>query len=133
MMYMNNPLQYGGSWDDNYFTNYYSRNVCHFGCPPNSHCEWGFCECNVGFVKTYGTCHTWGTKPTPRLSSFLPDNLVCTVDDAANQTLIDASQQTNSTSYCALQDINMVCNATKTSGTWHEHGQSMGRCECRKD
>ena len=18
------------------------------GCPPNSHCEWGFCECNRG-------------------------------------------------------------------------------------
>ena len=22
---MNNPLQYGGMWDDNYFSNYYSR------------------------------------------------------------------------------------------------------------
>ena len=21
--------------------------------PPSSHCEWGFCECNVGFVKIY--------------------------------------------------------------------------------
>ena len=32
-----------------------------------------------GFPKlknTQGTCHTWGTKPTPRLSSFLPENLV---------------------------------------------------------
>ena len=25
MMYMNNPAQYGGVWDDNYFSNYYSR------------------------------------------------------------------------------------------------------------
>ena len=71
---MNNPAQYGGVWDDNYFSNYYSRyvygkknqvlsnivfdrNLCRFGCPPNSHCEWGFCECDVGFVKTYvGYC-----------------------------------------------------------------------------
>ena len=77
MMYMNNPLQYGSTWDDNYFSNYYSRylhgkeyhenrnsqiyiskihidrNLCRFGCPTNSHCEWGFCECNVGFVKIY--------------------------------------------------------------------------------
>ena len=25
MMYMNNPLQYGSTWDENYFSNYYSR------------------------------------------------------------------------------------------------------------
>ena len=35
----------------------FDRNLCRFGCPPNSHCEWGFCECDVGFVKTYvGYC-----------------------------------------------------------------------------
>ena len=28
---MNNPLQYGGSWDDNYFTNYYSRFISAVG------------------------------------------------------------------------------------------------------
>jgi len=115
MMYMNNPAQYGGVWDDNYFSNYYSRNLCRFGCPPNSHCEWGFCECDVGFVKTYGTCQTLGTKATPRLSSFMPENLAC------------GAHQANVSSYCALQDINMVCNANLSTT------EGMGRCECRKD
>jgi len=124
MMYMNNPLQYGGVWDDNYFSNYYSRNLCRFGCPPNSHCEWGFCECDVGFVKTYGTCQTLGTKATPRLSSFMPENLACGVGEVAHNS---TAHQVNATSYCALQDINMVCNANLSTT------EGMGRCECRKD
>merc|ERR1719158_1006778 len=128
MMFMNNPLQYGGVWDNNYFSNYYSRNLCRFGCPPNSHCEWGFCECNVGFVKSYGTCHTMGTRATPRLSSFVPDLLRCSVEDAAYNS---TAQQVNATSYCATQDINLVCNENINSTM--TMAVPMGRCECRKD
>jgi len=127
MMYMNNPLQYGGMWDNDYFSNYYSKNLCRFGCPANSHCEWGFCECNVGFVKTYGTCHIVGIKPTPRLTSFSPDNLACPLENVVDTTS-NTTSNTTSTSYCSLQDINMVCTAnTDQSST------EMGRCQCRKD
>ena len=46
---MMNPMnQYSRGWDQNYYDNNYQRNECMFGCPMNSHCEWGFCECNAG-------------------------------------------------------------------------------------
>ena len=48
-MHMMNPMnQYSRGWDQNYYDNNYQRNECMFGCPMNSHCEWGFCECNAG-------------------------------------------------------------------------------------
>ena len=37
----------------------FARNLCRFGCPHNSHCEWGFCECDVGLVKTYVSSACW--------------------------------------------------------------------------
>ena len=64
-----NPRPREFSLDDDFYSKYYSRlesssthfdllknisrNLCRLGCPPNSHCEWGFCECDVGLVKTY--------------------------------------------------------------------------------
>ena len=46
---MMNPMnQYSRGWDQNYYDNNYQQNECMFGCPMNSHCEWGFCECNAG-------------------------------------------------------------------------------------
>ena len=55
---MMNPMnQIGGrGWDQNYYDNNYQQNECMYGCPANSHCEWGFCECNAGtsrFFKTF--------------------------------------------------------------------------------
>ena len=55
---MMNPMnQIGGrGWDQNYYDNNYQQNECMFGCPANSHCEWGFCECNAGtsrFIKIF--------------------------------------------------------------------------------
>ena len=32
------------------------RNECEYGCPPNTHCEWGLCECNEGYSKSWGVC-----------------------------------------------------------------------------
>ena len=57
-MHMMNPMnQIGGrGWDQNYYDNNYQQNECMYGCPANSHCEWGFCECNAGtsrFFKTF--------------------------------------------------------------------------------
>ena len=56
---MMNPMnQIGGrGWDQNYYDNNYQRNECMFGCPANSHCEWGFCECNAGTSRLFETVH----------------------------------------------------------------------------
>ena len=59
-MHMMNPMnQIGGrGWDQNYYDNNYQRNECMFGCPANSHCEWGFCECNAGTSRFFKTFYT---------------------------------------------------------------------------
>ena len=40
-----------GGWDDDYYNNNYLTNTCLGGCPLNSHCEWGMCECNAGTTR----------------------------------------------------------------------------------
>merc|ERR1712032_335797 len=141
LMYMNNPTSFNGmldkgwyvehrgpqnprpqefSLDDDYYSNYYSRNLCRFGCPPNSHCEWGFCECDVGLVKTYGRCHTpelWQRNPWPTNN----DRLVCTLEDETQ----NVTEKTNHR--CNSEDINLVCNPSDDP-TRHD-----GMCECRRD
>jgi len=74
-MHMMNPMnQIGGrGWDQNYYDNNYQRNECMFGCPANSHCEWGFCECNAGTSRRFGQCQSdWSQVPnySPRLPAF---------------------------------------------------------------
>ena len=56
---MMNPMnQIGGrGGDQNYYDNNYQRNECMFGCPANSHCEWGFCECNAGTSRFFKAVH----------------------------------------------------------------------------
>ena len=44
------------NWDSNY-QNFYQVNKCQGGCSPNSHCEWGVCECDEGFRRSWGACH----------------------------------------------------------------------------
>ena len=38
------------------YSTYYEGNKCLKGCPKDSHCEWGICECNLGTTKKYGKC-----------------------------------------------------------------------------
>jgi len=123
MMYLNNPYNYqnnyGQDWDDNYYDNYYSNNLCLFGCPGNSHCEWGFCECDAGTARSYGQCRTSRLSSSPRTSSFSPLSISCN-DIGTNST-------STTTSTCATHDINLICNTNlTTSGT-------QGHCQCRKD
>merc|ERR1711953_566233 len=75
-MHMMKPMnQYSRGWDQNYYDNNYQRNECMFGCPMNSHCEWGFCECNAGTSRRFGQCQSdWNQVPnyTPRPPTFDP-------------------------------------------------------------
>ena len=53
--------QPGGDYWDSYFPQFYQNNQCLDGCPVNSHCQWGFCECDEGFYKSWGLCSTAST------------------------------------------------------------------------
>ena len=46
------------------------RNECEYGCPPNTHCEWGVCECNEGFTKSWGVCRDAKVRTISFLSLF---------------------------------------------------------------
>merc|ERR1711915_593442 len=110
MMYMRNPGMYG-DWDDNYYRSYYLTNTCLFGCPMNSHCEWGFCECNAGTVRKYGQCRdNWSAQSMQaRPSNF------------------DPFKSCTESSDCMTTDMNLICNKNLTiQGT-------TGKCECRRD
>ena len=78
---------------DPYYSNYYSQGRCYQGCPYNSHCNYGFCECNLGFQEIYGSCYRNGQEPPPRHleNPFIP---------------CDASLEE---SPCQSIDLNMVC------------------------
>ena len=56
--------QPGGEYWDSYFPQFYRNNQCLDGCPANTHCEWGFCECDETYYKSWGLCS--------RVSSMLP-------------------------------------------------------------
>merc|ERR1712106_64327 len=107
MMHMRQPSM--GGWDDNNYNNYYQKNECMGGCPMNSHCEWGFCECNAGTTRRYGRCESnWANIP-PRPSSF------------------DPFQTCSSTATCMAMDMNLICNTALTTQG------NIGKCECRRD
>jgi len=97
MMYMRNPGMYS-DWDDNYYNNYYQKNVCLFGCGMNAHCEWGFCECNAGTIRKYGRCvDSWSANTLPARPSTFDPFKTCT-----------------ESSTCMAMDMNLVCNTNLT-------------------
>jgi len=105
MMYMGG---YGGGYNMGYSNNFYNRNRCMYGCPANSFCQFGFCECNPGLTKSMGACYPDNQRPPPRASDFQP------------------FRDCTSTSTCAAIDMNLICNTNLTMG-----GQ--GKCQCRTD
>ena len=55
--YLQYRLLLGGlGWNSYYYNNYYYNNQCWGGCPFAAHCEWGFCECNRGYQRSFGGC-----------------------------------------------------------------------------
>lgn len=74
----------------------------------NSHCEWGFCECNYGYERRFGRCGRLGAVFVPRPARFDPFNSCST------------------TATCQAVDINMICNTRLTVHTG-------GKCQCKQD
>ena len=55
--YLQYRLLLGGlGWNSYYYNHYYYNNQCWGGCPFAAHCEWGFCECNRGYQRSFGGC-----------------------------------------------------------------------------
>merc|ERR1719318_1704600 len=101
LMFQRNPLY---NWDDYYYKNFYNRNECFSGCPLNSQCQWGFCECDLGTRKHQGQCYPGLQQPTnPILAEILNPFKSCSQSDS-----------------CMKVDLNLICNKN-------------GTCECRRD
>jgi len=71
------------------------RNACMDQCPSNTHCEWGFCECNAGLTKSWGQC-THSSQPL----------------STARAGLKHSALPCDRTGECQAVDINMVCTGT---------------------
>ncbi len=105
MMLLN---QYGAGYNDDYYNNFYLTGKCFQGCPINSNCKYGFCECNAGFSKISGGCYRSEQEVVPRPQHFL-DNPFIACTETVNE--------------CQKIDINMVCH----------NGTQGGLCDCRDD
>jgi len=94
---------------NNYETNYYSRNECMGGCPLGAHCEWGICECNYNYRRTYGRCIRRTSGKSVGRSSYFDPFIQC-ADHKVCQNI----------------DMNLVCNTNLTL-------QAGGKCQCKPD
>jgi len=112
---------------DNYYPNNYERNECEYGCPEHTHCEWGFCECDPGYVKAWGICRLEGfVAPEPGRRDI--EGLRC-----------------DSTAECQTRDVNLVCreervkpgNSTtvspSTTAASTDPTGGLKTCHCRRD
>ena len=94
----------------------------------NSHCEWGFCECDYGMERRFGQCGRIGSMFTPRSAKFDPFVTCSTIATCQVFPLVRISHGNCSTAFLNFQaiDINMVCNTKLTV-------QSGGKCQCKED
>ena len=65
-------------------------------CPTNSHCEWGFCECDADFTKNWGQCSR---------STLNSEKLLSPSRAGLNHSTVPCAD----TAVCQAVDINMVC------------------------
>ena len=98
------------------FTIYqYFSNRCYEDCPPNSRCEYSFCECRYGFIKKWGRCESdWGTNLMEQQQQYRPDNF-------------DPFKSCSTAMDCQNMDMNLICNKDLTTQG------DLGKCECRRD
>ena len=92
------------------FSTAISRNRCYSGCPENTTCEWGICQCeDPDMVQIWGEC--------------VPPDVV-----ARNGTLSEleiGGTACLSDSFCQNRDINALCFRS-------EEGEE-GVCKCRQE
>ena len=93
------------NWDSNY-QNFYQVNKCLGGCSPNSHCEWGVCECDEGFKRAWGACHNLVGGSPPNPSPLSPQNATSLPEPPKPQNQAPACSKSQE---CFGRDMNMVC------------------------
>ena len=103
--YMMYRMLTGGLYHNHYYNNHYYNNQCYNGCPIHAHCEYGFCECDMGFHKYYGQC------------SVSPPSTVPSMPIKPDSHCVDTSQ-------CQTADMNLICSNSNDLG---------GTCQCRQD
>jgi len=79
------------------YKDFYLRNECFKGCPENSNCVWGYCECYSGYIKFRGKCYK-----------------SITVEMMENVTNTDrfgkrCNSKDNKDMTCSEHDINFIC------------------------
>merc|ERR1712172_453808 len=93
-----------------YYIDNYQRNQCYSGCPANTTCEWGICQCeDPDMVQLWGEC--------------VPPDVV-----KRNGTLSEEEiegRACSSDSFCQEGDINALCFQG-------EEGEE-GVCQCRQE
>ena len=95
----------GGMYHNTYYNQHYYNNQCYNGCPLNAHCEYGFCECDMGFHKYYGQC------------SVSPPSYPPSIPIKPDSPCLDTPQ-------CQTADMNLICSNS---------GNLDGICKCRQD
>jgi len=103
-----------------YYIDNYHRNRCSSGCPANTTCEWGICQCeDPHMVQIWGEC--------------VPPDVV-----ERNETLLELEiegKACSSHSYCQEMDINALCfRAERRQGVgWYYEEGGEGVCKCRHE
>ena len=89
--YMMYRILTGGMYHNTYYNQHYYNNQCYNGCPLNAHCEYGFCECDMGFHKYYGQC------------SVSPPSYPPSIPIKSDSPCLDTPQ-------CQTADMNLICS-----------------------
>ena len=118
-------MEEGGSLSSYYINNYHrclttstafstpiSRNRCYSGCPENTTCEWGLCQCkDPDMIQIWGEC--------------VPPDVT---EGKRNGTLLELEMEgtaCSSDSFCQDRDINALCFRS-------QEGEE-GVCKCRQE
>jgi len=99
------------NWNQNYYEQFYLSNTCFGGCPNNSHCEWSYCECDVGFHKFRGSCKK-------EVSAAMMQYAYAIKKDKSGNIC-----KTNDD--CTDYDINLICKENLTT--------NKSTCGCREN
>ena len=111
------------------------RDQCYSGCPANTTCEWGICQCqNPNHIQIWGECVERGC----------PTDTVC--HQELNSTLFNEEAEgmpCTDTLFCQEEDINLVCEGRSSVfglrvNTEHQPFNLIGEdgnkvCSCRKE
>ena len=97
------------------------RNQCYAGCPANTTCEWGMCQCsNPNHIQIWGECVERDvTSCHQRCHQESPGVKRCDqrCHQERNSTVFDEEAEgkpCTETLFCQEQDINLVCEGSSS-------------------